>query len=772
MVKKITGSQKLPPRKHLPAMALVVMMLCSSLPLDITLASPSTSGKNLKAIAQTVPEKQNSYTLNLKQLGVLNSIDLVGVDARNFIDFNVRADEVISQAIFSMRYKYSPDLVSNLSQINVYLNGEVIKSIETPKVDGNKDLEILISIPPELFSETNQLTFQLIGHYSSGCEDPKSSKLWATISNSSSIKLSAIPLVLPNDLANLPMPFASKNNSRKLYLPFVFMDSPSNASLEAAGILSSWFGVNSSQTGSQFPVTISNIPETGNAIIFIDPSANLTSINLPKISGPMIFIAGNPKDPYGKLLFVAGRNGREIKQAALAIALGSQNLLGQIAFITPTALLPSRKPYDAPNWLSENGPIKLSALTSNPMMLNASGIEQAPIALKVQFPPALYDSKNKGIPLNLDYIYTNQFQKLDSRLTIDYKNQLVKSIPLPMRNEWLSHLDFGDGFLARILGLTKNTDNLLSNQTTVHIPMAVAYPNLKIKPKPLLQLSFAINQSHKIGSQLSDCPSSLIKENIQASISPNSTINISGLQHFLEMPNLSAFSDSGFPFSRLADLSETAVVLPDTPNTNDYSAYLALVAHIGNLTGYPGISLTVTSASNLDAAKDKDLLVITSGNGNQSILTRWEKIIPSEYRRDFKLSTMVNDIRTWFSLSSKFDIYKNTYIAGFESPLKNGRSVVLFSSNDPEKLNDLTDALDGSLGSIAGSLTSLNDEHMHVIADKQTYYNGSLSWLSYIPWLISRYLALFLIISTFTTILLSLLIYASLKAKKRQRLQS
>jgi len=141
MVKKITGSQKLPPRKHLPAMALVVMMLCSSLPLDITLASPSTSGKNLKAIAQTVPEKQNSYTLNLKQLGVLNSIDLVGVDARNFIDFNVRADEVISQAIFSMRYKYSPDLVGNLSQINVYLNGEVIKSIETPKVDGNKDLE-------------------------------------------------------------------------------------------------------------------------------------------------------------------------------------------------------------------------------------------------------------------------------------------------------------------------------------------------------------------------------------------------------------------------------------------------------------------------------------------------------------------------------------------------------------------------------------------------------------------------------------------------------
>jgi hypothetical protein len=340
-----------------------------------------------------------------------------------------------------------------------------------------------------------------------------------------------------------------------------------------------------------------------------------------------------------------------------------------------------------------------------------------------------------------------------------------------MRYEWLSNWDFGNGLLANGLGLSRSVDNLLSNITTAYIPMTVAYPHLKTKSKPILQLSFAIHQDKNVNLQRSDCPSSFIKENIQAVIHPNSIIDISGMQHFIEMPNLSAFSDSGFPFSRLADLAETAVVLPDTPSTNDYEAYLALVAHIGNLTGYPGTSLEVTNASNLNDAKDKDLLVITSGKSNQSLLSHWERIIPSQYQRDFSSSSIVSNIANLFSSNLKFDIYNNAFIAGFESPLKEGRSVVLVSSSDPKNLKDLTDALDGSLGPIYGSLSTLSDEHIQVVTDRQTYHVGDLSWQSYIPWLISKYLVLFMLISAIAATMLSLLIYAGLKAKRRQRLQ-
>ena len=63
------------------------------------------------------------------------------------------------------------------------------------------------------------------------------------------------------------------------------------------------------------------------------------------------------------------------------------------------------------------------------------------------------------------------------------------------------------------------------------------------------------------------------------------------------MPDLAAFGSSGFPFSRLADLSESAVVLPPKPEQGDLSAYLSLMGLMGNVTGYPAHAVTVALAT-------------------------------------------------------------------------------------------------------------------------------------------------------------------------------
>ena len=105
MVKKITGSQKLPLRKRIPALALVIAMLCSTLSANVSLASPAVSGKITKGGALTTPDQENSYVLNLKQLGYGNSVHLAGQDGRNFIDFNVRSNEVVSKATLKILYR-------------------------------------------------------------------------------------------------------------------------------------------------------------------------------------------------------------------------------------------------------------------------------------------------------------------------------------------------------------------------------------------------------------------------------------------------------------------------------------------------------------------------------------------------------------------------------------------------------------------------------------------------------------------------------------------
>jgi hypothetical protein len=267
-----------------------------------------------------------------------------------------------------------------------------------------------------------------------------------------------------------------------------------------------------------------------------------------------------------------------------------------------------------------------------------------------------------------------------------------------------------------------------------------------------------------------DCNQVVNTNSINANINPNSTIDISGMQHFIQMPNLAAFSNSGFPFSRLADLSETAVVLPDNPNTYDYSAYLAVLGRIGRLTGYPVTSVTLTSAGQIDLVKDKDLLVITSGNESKSLLKQWESVIPSSNHSIFKIPNNWNDVKSWFGSNEKFDIYQNTFITGFKSPLDSNHNVVLISSLNPEKLTDLTASLDGSMGPIFGSLMRLNEDQMELVSDQHNYYSGSLPWTVYLPWLISEYLVLFMLISAIAVAILSLLIYLALNARRRKRL--
>jgi hypothetical protein len=48
-------------------------------------------------------------------------------------------------------------------------------------------------------------------------------------------------------------------------------------------------------------------------------------------------------------------------------------------------------------------------------------------------------------------------------------------------------------------------------------------------------------------------------------IGDDSTIDFSKYYHFLAMPDLRAFANAGFPFSRMADLSESIVVMPKAP---------------------------------------------------------------------------------------------------------------------------------------------------------------------------------------------------------------
>ncbi len=93
-------------------------------------------------------------------------------------------------------------------------------------------------------------------------------------------------------------------------------------------------------------------------------------------------------------------------------------------------------------------------------------------------------------------------------------------------------------------------------------------------------------------------------------IGDDSTIDFSKYYHFIALPDLRVFANAGFPYSRMADLSDTLVVVPKAPTQGQVATLLQALGGIGSQTGLAAINLQMTDDGNQIKNKDADLLLI------------------------------------------------------------------------------------------------------------------------------------------------------------------
>ncbi|MCC4748502.1 cellulose biosynthesis cyclic di-GMP-binding regulatory protein BcsB, partial [Escherichia coli] len=116
-------------------------------------------------------------------------------------------------------------------------------------------------------------------------------------------------------------------------------------------------------------------------------------------------------------------------------------------------------------------------------------------------------------------------------------------------------------------------------------------------------------------------------------IGDDSTIDFSKYYHFIPMPDLRAFANAGFPFSRMADLSQTITVMPKAPNEAQMETLLNTVGFIGAQTGFPAINLTVTDDGSTIQGKDADIMIIGG--------------IPDKLKDDKQIDLLVQATESW-----------------------------------------------------------------------------------------------------------------------------
>jgi hypothetical protein len=689
-----------------------------------SLAAPETAGSAFPSTAPAAlaaaPAPSTAFTF--ATLGAYEPLHLRGPDDTRTVNVGVRLDRVVTAATLRLRYTYSPALIFPLSHLKVSINGEAVATVPFDSQHAGEMVTRDIPLDPRFLTDYNQLNVQLIAHYTlDHCEDPENSALWADVSPTSEVLLDTQPLKLPDDLSLLPAPFFDRRDPRQLRLPFVLPASPDNSTLESAGILASWFGELADYRQARFPVS-TTLPADAHAVVVGTRAQLPAGLTLPTVEGPTLIMADNPAAPTRKLLIVTGRNDAEVKQAADALVLGKAALTGSQATIEHVDIGPERKPYDAPRWLPIGRAIPFKQLVDDPRQLQVAGSRPDAIRLNLRVPADLYSWSGQGVPIDLKYRYTAPTVQNNSALSISINELLVKSLRLaPAKDE--------DGKGRLQLPILGGTDTRAADLLDI--------PAFRVGSSNQLQLKFDLD------SQKSGLCQGVAQNPVRAAVDPDSTIDFSHFVHYARMPNLAYFANSGFPFTRYADLSQTAVVVPDRPATQDLDALLTVLGHMGQWTGLPSLRVQVVRAGQAQQVQNKDLLLI--GDSASDVLpTAWRAALPLSIAAD----SHGQITRTAFSVKEYWrdgvqvpqgsarlgESGPIAALLGFELPGSHGRSVVAMTGTSPARLIDLLDVLEkpDRVAQLQGDVALVRNGRIESMRVGDSYVVGYVPWYAQI----------------------------------------
>lgn len=702
--------------------------------------------------------------LSFKDMGYYAPLSLKGVDGRADLPFGVRLDETVAGAKLHLRYSYSPALVPALSHLKLVLNGEVIGTLPLPHEQAGGEVERDIDLDPRYFTDYNTLSIQLVGHYTQECEDAMHSSLWASISNQSRIELQLRPLSLQPTLSLLPAPFFDRRDNRRLDLPFVFAAQPSFETLRAAGVVASWFGAEASYRSARFPALYDRLPDR-NAVVFATNAERPQSLKLPEVQVPTVSVIEEPDAPAVKLLVIQGRDAAQLQKAADALVLGQVVLSGSSATVNEVKYDPRRPAYDSPNWIATDRVVKLGELVDDPSQLQATGHLPPPIRVNVKLPPDLLTWNRRGVPLDLRYRYTPPVSEDNSTLTININNSFVQAFRLRPSGK--------GGDKSRML-VPVLDDSLAQFNDQIVIPA------FQVGSNNQLQFQFALDY-HKQGQ----CADTVV-DAMRSAVDPDSTIDLTPFPHYTAMPNLALFANAGFPFSKYADLAETAVVLPDEPQASDVDAMLFMLGRLGRITGVPGLRYQLTHDAAAAGIKNADLLVI-GGPAGKDLLSRWGESLPALIERNRRAYTplarvaamsgdLLGDSRGNLPSTWRLDVTAGGPLAallGFESPLAGGRSVVAIAASSPDLTGSVIDALEdeGRVGRIRGDVAFVRGQQIDSFQAGSTYFVGHLPLYLRIWLFLSQHPLLLALFGVLAGLILAFLAYGLLRGFAARRME-
>jgi cellulose synthase (UDP-forming) len=684
-------------------------------------------------------------------------IELHGIDSSHTVYFTLPQTHVVRSAKIRIDYAFSPNLLPQMSHIKLIMNGTLFATIlPTPGQLGGSDSRIAeaeFAIPPELLVHDNALTIQFIGHYTMVCEDPANTVLWARVHRNSTLDLEGDLLPLADDVKQLPMPFLDPAVIQPPAIPIVFESAPSLKAIQAAGVVASYFGVVSESRPVRFPIFVGIIPQ-GNAIVIAENAANLPAgVDLPALNAPIVAMRNNPNDPYGKILIVAGADADQLLVAAQAVAMHGDLLSGPQSPISAFRLPEKQKPDAAPRWARTDQTVALWDYATAEQL---QGDGTAPLNVYFRIPPDLYyPSGEPNAILKLGYRYNSIPIGPISSMQVRVNDAYLDSVPLIPGQED-------------------------ARKTVKDLPV----PVVNLRPfSNSLSFDFTFQLLKKQGCE------DTTPINMQGAILRDSYLDLRGYPHYAPLPNLEIFANAGFPFTRLADLSETTVVLPAQPTEQEIETFVTLMGHFGRQTGFPVLRVTVAGPDVLKQGASNDFIVIGTGE-DQPGFDKINDSLPVAVRsgkiqvRDTEGFFVKVLHHAWWKLRSdehneSGDLtaagIPDTIIEAIKSPfdLVGNRSIVVVHLKDANSFESFMAAFlrDQQSSDIAGSVSVLHGAKFQSFRiGSAVYHVGVLPWWTLFTLWFSQYPWLAAIVVFILVLLLAVWVRHWLRGRARRRL--
>jgi len=705
-----------------------------------------------------------SSTISVAQMGQPRGITLTGGQLQSGILFTLPGDEVITNARLNLSLRVSAALAARNTSLQLMLNGQPLGTLPLGASDSDVS-DYQLDIPAAMVVSSNNLSFKINDADKLLCEKESAQQYQVTILPKTTLSLEGQQLNIGTSLRNFPRPFIDVQRMTPASVTFGFAANVSPDSVSAAALVASWLGIQSDYRGIRFPVVRGDLPEH-NGILIGHPGDKIGSVTLPAARGPLLQVIDNPNNPVYKLLLVVGADDAQLRQAANRLT--TQPLATDASSLNvPPQPIGTRKPYDAPRWINTSRPVRLSELLRKDQSLTTTGIWHDALRVNFRAAPDLFLWDGDAIPVNLHY-------RFPSESWIDENNSFLN---VTLNGTFLRNLTVNK------VGLLESAWHRLGGDARQE------QYTLKLEPYLIYgdnQLALYFNIKPK-----ADAPCGvLLNNNIKSRIEEDSWIDLSHTRHFTMLPNLSYFVGASFPFSRLADFSQTTLLLPEAPGDAEIATLLDMAARAGNATGVPLVQNQVlfglpNGGTNLTRLQHSDVLAVSTMQ--HSAFTQ-QMLAGTAYQTSgntlgVKEPTTVDKLRGWLTGDwSRQQLDADRYFSSneawrgfvsYRSPWSADRLVVMTVATSDQQLLRLHDDLNSARinAGIRGDTAIITDENgIRSFRVGPQFPSGEMPWYMMVVWYANQHSVLMALAALLLSALIGSAAWVMLKRHAWRRL--